>query len=36
VALRPGDEIRIEGYPDGGEGAPIDYVEITAGMSDKL
>jgi alpha-glucuronidase len=22
------DEIRIEGFPDGGEGAPIDYVEI--------
>ena len=28
VALRKGDEIRIEGIPDGGEGAPIDYVEI--------
>src|SRR5262249_44716728 len=29
LALRPGDEIRIEGYPDGGERAAIDYVEIT-------
>jgi alpha-glucuronidase len=28
VALRPGDEIRIEGVPDGAEGAPLDYVEI--------
>lgn len=28
LALHPGDEIRIEGFPDGGEGAPIDYVEI--------
>jgi alpha-glucuronidase len=28
VALRPGDEIRIEGAPDGSEGAPVDYVEI--------
>ena len=28
LALRPGDEIRIEGFPDGGEAAPIDYVEI--------
>ena len=35
VALRPGDQIRIDGYPNGAEGAPIDYVEITA-MSDKL
>jgi alpha-glucuronidase len=29
VALRSGDEIRIEGSHDGGEGAPVDYVEIT-------
>jgi alpha-glucuronidase len=29
VALRPGDEIRIEGFPDGGETAALDYVEIT-------
>ena len=26
--LRPGEEIRIEGTPDGGELAPLDYVEI--------
>ncbi|HSW51363.1 MAG TPA: hypothetical protein VLH09_14355, partial [Bryobacteraceae bacterium] len=30
LALRPGDELRIEGIPDGGEGAPLDYVEIRA------
>lgn len=28
IALRPGDEIRIKGFPDGGELAPLDYVEI--------
>jgi alpha-glucuronidase len=28
VTLRPGDEIRIEGIPDGGELAALDYVEI--------
>jgi len=28
VALRPGDEIRIEGIPDGGEAAALDYLEI--------
>jgi alpha-glucuronidase len=28
VALRTGDEIRIEGVADGSEKAPIDYVEI--------
>jgi alpha-glucuronidase len=28
IALRPGDEIRIEGVPDGGERAPLDYMEI--------
>ena len=28
VALRPGDELRIEGFPDGAERAPLDYVEI--------
>lgn len=28
VALRPGDVIRIEGNPDGGEPAALDYVEI--------
>ena len=28
LALRSGDEIRIEGLPDGQEPAPLDYVEI--------
>jgi alpha-glucuronidase len=28
IALRPGDQIRIEGMPDGGESAAIDYLEI--------
>jgi len=28
LALRPGDAIRIEGIPDEGERAPLDYVEI--------
>ena len=28
VALRPGDEIRIEGKPDGMDLAGLDYVEI--------
>ena len=28
LALRPGDEIRIEGIPDGQEAAPLDYLEI--------
>jgi alpha-glucuronidase len=28
IALRPGDEIRIEGAPDGGESAALDYLEI--------
>ncbi len=28
LALRPGDVIRIEGNPDGGEPAALDYVEI--------
>ncbi len=32
IALRPGDEIRIEGVPDGSEPAAIDYIEI---QSDK-
>jgi alpha-glucuronidase len=30
IALRPGDEIRIEGVPDGGEVAGLDYLEIVA------
>jgi hypothetical protein len=28
VQLHQGDEIRIEGTPDGGELAALDYVEI--------
>jgi alpha-glucuronidase len=28
IALRAGDEIRIEGLPDGGETAAVDYLEI--------
>jgi alpha-glucuronidase len=28
VALRPGDEIRIIGFPNAGERALIDYVEV--------
>jgi alpha-glucuronidase len=28
IALRPGDEIRIEGYPEGRELAALDYLEI--------
>jgi alpha-glucuronidase len=28
LALRRGDEVLIQGIPDGGEGAPLDYVEI--------
>ncbi|MFZ0537286.1 MAG: alpha-glucuronidase family glycosyl hydrolase [Candidatus Sulfotelmatobacter sp.] len=28
VALRPGDVLRIEGFPDAAEAAPLDYVEI--------
>jgi alpha-glucuronidase len=28
IALRPGDEIRLEGLPDGGETAAIDYIEV--------
>ncbi|HEY6332669.1 MAG TPA: alpha-glucuronidase family glycosyl hydrolase, partial [Blastocatellia bacterium] len=28
LALRPGDEIKITGIPDGGERAPLDYIEI--------
>lgn len=30
LGLRPGDEIRIEGIPDGAEQAPLDYIEIQA------
>jgi len=28
LTLRPGDELRIEGFPDAAERAPLDYVEI--------
>ena len=28
VQLKPGDEIKIEGVPDGKEQAPVDYIEI--------
>jgi len=28
LALRPGDKLRIEGTPDGGDAAALDYVEI--------
>ncbi len=31
VELKPGAVIRIVGYPDGGEPAPLDYVELTKG-----
>jgi alpha-glucuronidase len=30
LALRPGDQIRIEGIPDRDEDAPLDYVELQA------
>jgi alpha-glucuronidase len=29
IELKPGDVVKIEGLPDGGEPAPLDYVEIT-------
>ncbi|HUB18603.1 MAG TPA: alpha-glucuronidase family glycosyl hydrolase [Acidobacteriaceae bacterium] len=29
VPLRPGDTLTIEGHPDDGEPAPIDYIELT-------
>ena len=29
VSLKQGDEIRIEGTPDGDERAPLDYIEVT-------
>ena len=28
LALRPGDQIRIVGFPEEGERAPLDYIEI--------
>jgi alpha-glucuronidase len=33
VDLRPGDTLKIEGHPDDGEPAPIDYVEISPASS---
>ncbi|MGH9543840.1 MAG: alpha-glucuronidase family glycosyl hydrolase [Terriglobales bacterium] len=30
LALRPGEEIRIEGFPDGPEHAALDYIELHA------
>jgi alpha-glucuronidase len=29
VELHPGDALKIEGRPDGGEPAPLDYIEVT-------
>ncbi len=29
VALRPGDQLRVEGTPDRGETAALDYIEVT-------
>jgi hypothetical protein len=28
IQLRRGDQVRIEGIPDAGEQAPLDYIEI--------
>jgi alpha-glucuronidase len=33
LTLRPGEEIRIEGFPDGDEHAPLDYIELHAATS---
>jgi alpha-glucuronidase len=35
VPLRPGDVLTIEGQPDDGEPAPIDYMEITPAANAK-
>jgi len=35
LALRPGDEIRIEGVPDGLEHAAVDYVEVKGPIDGK-
>ncbi|MBV8437800.1 MAG: glucosiduronase [Silvibacterium sp.] len=29
IALKPGDTLKVEGHPDDGEPAPLDYLEIT-------
>jgi alpha-glucuronidase len=38
IALRTGDEVRIEGFPDGRETAALDYVEVNlkTGISSRL
>jgi alpha-glucuronidase len=36
LALRPGDILRIEGFPDAAEAAPLDYVEIYPESTDEL
>jgi alpha-glucuronidase len=30
VTLKPGDVLKIEGHPDNGEPAPLDYIELSA------
>jgi alpha-glucuronidase len=34
IALRPGDQVRIEGLPDGGETAALDFIEIRSEKND--
>jgi hypothetical protein len=36
IALRPGDEIRIEGVRDGNETAALDYLEIRSAEASPL
>ena len=36
LALRPGDEIRLEGFPANGDGASIDYLEVHPTLRDAL
>jgi len=31
IPLAPGDTLMLRGTPDGGEPAPVDYIEITPG-----
>jgi alpha-glucuronidase len=35
ITLRPGDEIRIEGFPDAQEHAPLDYIELHSASESK-
>jgi len=35
LALRPGDEIRVQGIPDGEEHAPLDYIEVRASPAER-